>query len=366
MKNILMVKMKKLNVGILGATGMVGQRFISLLENHPWFIVKVVAASPNSAGRRYGDVVKDKWKMEVPIPKSVKKLIVKEVNKDMKDICGEVDFVFSALDMDKKSIIEIEEGYASLNVPVVSNNSAHRWTSDVPMIIPEINPNHVKLLDVQRKNRNWKKGFIAVKPNCSIQSYIPIIKALEEFNPQNVIVTTLQAISGAGKNFESWPEMNGNVIPLISGEEEKSEKEPLKVLGKIEDDELILAKLPLISASCIRVPVLDGHMASVSMELSKKVSKDEIIAAINNFNNPISKLRLPSAPKQFLKYFEEEDRPQTKIDIDFEGGMGITVGRLRQDSILGWKLIALSHNTIRGAAGGAVLVAELLMAKGYL
>lgn len=358
--------MDKLNVGILGATGMVGQRFISLLESHPWFEVVCVAASPRSAGKTYEKAVEGRWQMKSEIPNGVKNLIVKRVEDDLDEISKEVDFVFSALEMDKQKIKEIEEAYAGKDVPVVSNNSAHRWTEDVPMIIPEINPDHVKLIDIQRKNRGWNKGLIAVKPNCSIQSYVPIIKALEKYGPKRVAVTTLQAISGAGKTFETWPEMVDNVIPLIGGEEEKSEKEPMKVLGSIENDKLKLAEVPEISATCIRVPATDGHMASISIKLEKEIDDKEFINAIRTFNNPIAELNLPSAPKEFIKYFDEEDRPQTKLDRDFENGMGITVGRLRKDLILGWKFVALSHNTIRGAAGGAILLAELLKAKGYI
>lgn len=358
--------MTKLKVGILGATGMVGQRFVTLLNNHPWFDVVSVAASPRSAGKTYEEAVEKRWQMQSEIPENVKKLIVKKVEDDLDQISKEVDFVFSALEMDKQKIREIEESYAAKDVPVVSNNSAHRWTEDVPMIIPEINPEHVKLIDIQRKNRNWNKGLIAVKPNCSVQSYVPIIKALEKYNPEKIIVTTLQAISGAGKTFETWPEMVDNVIPLINGEEEKSEKEPMKVLGSVDDKGLKLATSPEISATCIRVPATNGHMASVSIELTKSIGEKEFIDAIRNFNNPIADLNLPSAPEEFIKYFDEEDRPQTKLDRDFEKGMGITVGRLRKDNILGWKFVALSHNTIRGAAGGAILLAELLKAKGYI
>ena len=358
--------MKKLKAGILGATGMVGQRFVTLLSNHPWFEVTSVAASPSSAGKTYEEAVKGRWQMQTGIPNNIKNLVVRAVENDMGKIAGEVDFVFSALDMDKEKIKQVEEAYAGKDVPVVSNNSAHRWTEDVPMIIPEVNPEHVRLIDYQRKNRGWKKGLIAVKPNCSIQSYVPIIKALEKYNVKNVEVTTAQAISGAGKTFETWPEMIDNVIPFISGEEEKSEKEPMKVLGKIKDNRLVLAEMPKISATCLRVAAADGHIASVSIELGKDVSEKEFIDAIRNYDNPIAELNLPSAPKHFMKYFNEEDRPQTKLDRNYEKGMGITVGRLRKDAILGWKFVALSHNTIRGAAGGAVLVAELLKAKGYI
>ncbi len=358
--------MPKIKVGILGATGMVGQRFITLLENHPWFEVACIAASPNSAGKTYEQAVKGRWKMQTKIPNKIGKLIVKRVEEDIDKICKEVELVFSALDMDKQKIKEVEEAYASRSIPVVSNNSAHRWTQDVPMIIPEINPEHSKLIAVQQKDRGWKKGFIAVKPNCSIQSYVPIIKALEKYNPKKVLVTTLQAVSGAGRTLAAWPEMKENVIPFIKNEEEKSEQEPLKILGKISNGKLKLAKTPEISATCIRVPVEDGHIASVEIQLGKQITKKQFIDAVTNYKNPIAKLGLPSAPKQFIKYFSEEDRPQTRLDRDFGHGMGITFGRLRKDNVLGWKFVALSHNTIRGAAGGAILLAELLKAKGYL
>ena len=358
--------MAKLKVGILGATGMVGQRFITLLENHPWFEVACMAASPSSAGKTYERAVQDRWKMQTKIPYNAAKLVVKKVEEDIDEICKEANFVFSALDMDKRKIQEIEEAYAKRGVPVVSNNSAHRWTEDVPMIIPEINPEHIELIDVQWKNRRWKKGFITVKPNCSIQSYIPIVKALEKYNPKKVLVTTLQAVSGAGKTLAAWPEINESVIPFINNEEEKSEQEPLKILGKISNGKLKLAKTPEISATCIRVPVEDGHMASVEIQLSKQITEKQFIDAVTHYKNPIAKLGLPSSPKQFIKYFNDEDRPQTKLDRDFEHGMGITFGRLRKDNVLGWKFVALSHNTIRGAAGGAILLAELLKAKGYL
>ena len=358
------IGMKKIKVGILGATGMVGQRFVTLLKNHPWFEVACVAASPNSAGMAYEDAVKGRWKMQTEVPSGIGKLIIKKVEQDIDGTCNEVDFVFSALDMDKQKIKDIEEAYASRGIPVVSNNSAHRWTEDVPMIIPEINPEHVKLIDTQRKNRKWEKGFIAVKPNCSIQSYVPIIKALERFHPAKVLVTTLQAVSGAGRTLESWPEMEENVVPFIKNEEEKSEKEPLKILGKISNGKLISAKNPEISATCIRVPVEDGHLASVEIRFKEKINKKQFIKNIEAFN-PILNLKLPSSPKVFIKYFGEEDRPQTRLDRDFGNGMGITVGRLRHDNF-GWKFVALSHNTVRGAAGGAILLAELLKAKGYL
>lgn len=359
-------RMKKLRVGILGATGMIGQRFISLLHNHPWFEVAIVAASPSSFGKPYEKAVEDRWKMNASIPDKVKNLTVYRVGEDFKQIIESVDFVFSALDMDKEKIKEVEQQYATFNIPVVSNNSAHRWTDDVPMIIPEVNPHHTDLIDFQRKKRNWRKGFIAAKPNCSIQSYVAILTALWKYRPQKVSVTSLQALSGAGKTFHGWPEMIDNVIPFISGEEEKSEKEPLKIWGRLNKESIHLIISPEISATCIRVPVTEGHMASVSVSFEKRPTKEEIIDSLINFQNPIVKLNLPSAPKQFISYFEEIDLPQTKGQRDNEHGMGITMGRLRQDPLFDWKFIALSHNTIRGAAGGAILLAELLKAKGYL
>lgn len=344
---------------------MVGQRFVTLLNNHPWFEVVSVAASPRSAGKIYGQAVKGRWTLKNDIPKIVENLIVKKVVDDIDEISNEVDLVFSALDMENEKIKKIEEKYAGNDVPVVSNNSAHRWTIDVPMIIPEMNPEHIRLIDFQRKNRGWKKGLIAVKPNCSIQSYIPIIKALEKYGPKRVILTTMQSISGASKTFETFPGILDNVIPYIKNEEEKSEKEPMKILGKMVGDKIKLAISPNISATCIRVATSDGHMTSVDIELEKDINEEQFISAIKNFKNPIECLNLPSSPKQFIKYFEQEDRPQTNLDRDFGNGMGITVGRLRKDSF-GWKFISLSHNTIRGAAGGAILTAELLKARNYL
>lgn len=382
---------EKLRVGILGATGMVGQRFISLLENHPWFNVAVLAASPQSAGKKYGEVMSGRWAMNTPIPEKAKNIIIKAVEEDFDKIVKEVDLVFSAIDIDpvrsrpaegsatgtlghsasngvnKQQIIrEIEERYAAAGIAVVSNNSAHRWTEDVPMIMPELNEDHLKIIDIQRKSRGWKKGLLVVKPNCSLQSYLPVIYALKKFVPEVVSVTTLQAISGAGKTFETWPEMLDNCIPFIGGEEEKTEKEPLKILGSIKGKKIVPDKKINISATCIRVACSNGHMASVAVKFKKKPTKEQIIDAIENFKNPLAGLDLPSAPKQFIKYFTEDNRPQTKLDRDYENGMGITCGRFREDSVLGWKFIALSHNTIRGAAGGAILIAELLYKKGYL
>ena len=357
---------RKLSVGILGATGMVGQRFISLLENHPWFEVRAVAASRNSAGKTYSEAVKGRWKFANPIPTGVRGLTVYSVEDDVRKIKSQVDFVFSAMDMEKDAIRALEELYASNGIPVVSNNSAHRWTADVPMIMPEINPDHLAMIPIQKKNRGWDSGFIVVKPNCSVQSYIPALEALKRFGPQKMIVSTLQAISGAGKTFETMPEILDNAIPFIGGEEGKSEKEPMKILGRIERGAFKLAKTPKISATCIRIPVTDGHMASVTVSFKTKPTKEAIVKAWRNFKNPLERLNLPSSPEKFLTYFEEDNRPQTKLDRDISRGMGISIGRLREDSILGWKFISLSHNTIRGAAGGAILVAELLKAKGYL
>ena len=352
-----------IKTGILGATGMVGQRFVSLLDGHPWFEVVAVAASPNSAGKTYAEAVKGRWCMPGGIPAAIGSLTVKEVEGDRDAIANEVDLVFSAIDMDKDDIRRVEEEYAQ-DVAVVSNNSAHRWTEDVPMIMPEINPDHVTLIDAQRKKRGWK-GLLAVKPNCSLQSYVPVISALQSFDVKKVEVTTLQAISGAGKTFKTWPEMVDNVIPFIGGEEEKSEREPMKILGNVADGRIEEAKSPVISATCIRVPVSDGHMASVAMELGREMSEKDFITRLESYN-PLAGMDLPSAPKQMIRYCPEDDRPQTHDERDYADGMGVTVGRLRKDDVLGWKFVALSHNTIRGAAGGAILVAELLKAKGYV
>ncbi len=357
---------KKLRVGILGATGMVGQRFISLLENHPWFDIVAVAASPSSAGKTYADAVDGRWHMQSQIPPSVRGLVVRSVTDDLKSIAGDVDLVFSALDMDKETLKQVEIDYAAAGVAVVSNNSAHRWTEDVPMIMPEINPEHSKLIETQRQNRNWSTGLIAVKPNCSIQSYVSILTALKNFKPLNIGVTSLQAISGAGKTFEMWPEMVDNVIPFIGGEEEKSEKEPLKIWGTIEDGVIKNANSPTINATCIRVPVSDGHMASVWSLFENMPTKEEFIEATTNYNSPIANLGLPSAPKRLIQYLEDDDRPQTRLDRDYENGMGISLGRLRQVGDHEWQFIALSHNTVRGAAGGSILLGELLTSQGYI
>ena len=356
---------EKLRVGILGATGMVGQRFISLLENHPWFEVVTVAASPRSAGKTYEEAVGGRWKMTTPMPEAVKKLIVKDVN-EVEAISAEVDFVFSAVDMTKDEIRAIEEKYAKAETPVVSNNSAHRWTPDVPMVVPEINPDHMKVIDFQKKRLGTSRGFIAVKPNCSIQSYAPVLTAWMEFEPYEAIVSTYQAISGAGKTFKDWPEMEGNIIPYIGGEEEKSEKEPLRIWGKIEDGVIVPADFIKITSQCIRVPVLNGHTATVFVKFKKNPTKEQLIAKLVSFKGIPQELNLPSAPKQFIQYLEEDNRPQVTLDVDFEHGMGISVGRIREDSIYDWKFVGLSHNTVRGAAGGAVLCAELLKAQGYI
>lgn len=356
---------KKLRVGILGATGMVGQRFISLLENHPWFEVVTVAASPRSAGKTYEEAVGGRWKMTTPMPEGVKNLVVHNVN-EVEEVAATVDFVFSAVDMTKDEIRAIEEAYAKTETPVVSNNSAHRWTPDVPMVVPEINSQHFEVIADQKKRLGTTRGFIAVKPNCSIQSYAPCLAAWKEFGPKEVVATTYQAISGAGKTFKDWPEMVENIIPYIGGEEEKSEQEPLRIWGKIEDGVIKKAEGPLITTQCIRVPVEDGHTAAVFVNFKKKPTKEEIIDRWNNFSGEPQKLNLPSAPKQFIRYMEEDNRPQVHLDRDYEHGMGISLGRLREDTAFDYKFVGLSHNTLRGAAGGAVLSAELLTAKGYI
>ena len=356
---------QKLRVGILGATGMVGQRFISLLENHPWFEVTTIAASPRSAGKTYEEAVGDRWKMDTPMPEAVKKLVVMNVN-DVEHVASTVDFVFSAVDMSKDEIKAIEEAYAKTETPVVSNNSAHRWTPDVPMVVPEINPEHFDVIEFQKKRLGTKRGFIAVKPNCSIQSYAPVLTAWKEFEPYEVVATTYQAISGAGKTFKDWPEMEGNIIPFIGGEEEKSEQEPLRIWGKIENGVIVKATEPKITCQCIRVPVLNGHTAAVFVKFRKKPTKEQLIEKLENFKGLPQELNLPSAPKQFIRYMTEDNRPQVTLDVNYENGMGINVGRLREDTIYDWKFVGLSHNTVRGAAGGAVLCAETLVAKKFI
>ena len=356
---------QKLRVGILGATGMVGQRFISLLENHPWFEVVTLAASPRSAGKTYEEAVGGRWKMDTPMPEAVKKLVVMNVN-DVEHVASTVDFVFSAVDMSKDEIKAIEEAYAKTETPVVSNNSAHRWTPDVPMVVPEINPEHFDVIEFQKKRLGTKRGFIAVKPNCSIQSYAPVLTAWKEFEPYEVVATTYQAISGAGKTFKDWPEMEGNIIPFIGGEEEKSEQEPLRIWGKIENGVIVKATEPKITCQCIRVPVLNGHTAAVFVKFRKKPTKEQLIEKLENFKGLPQELNLTRAPKQFIRYMTEDNRPQVTLDVNYENGMGINVGRLREDSIYDWKFVGLSHNTVRGAAGGAVLCAETLVAKKYI
>jgi aspartate-semialdehyde dehydrogenase len=356
----------KIPVGILGATGMVGQRFITLLESHPWFHIACIAASNRSKGKTYREAVKGRWSMNGDIPTVIGERRVLSVEDDMMKIAGQCSLVFCAIDADKKLIRQLENEYAAQGLAVVSNNSAHRWTDDVPMIMPEINPHHLDIITDQRSRRGWNSGLIVVKPNCSIQSYVPLLEAWKTLEPEKVIVSTYQAISGAGKSFSTWPEMQDNVIPYIGGEEEKSEKEPLKIWGHIVDGVFERAHGPDISAQCIRVPVSDGHMASIHVSFKNKTTASELIQKLNNFQNPLEALNLPSAPDPFITYFNEDNRPQTGLDRDIGQGMGVAVGRLRPDNILDWKCVALSHNTIRGAAGGSVLNAELLVAKGFV
>lgn len=356
--------MKKLKVGIIGATGMVGQRFVLLLENHPYFEISALIAGPRSAGQKYSDAVSGRWKMTVECPESVKDMVVmssEDVEK-VRDIC---DFVFCAVNMPKDETRALEERYAKAEIPVVSNNSAHRWTPDVPMVIPEINDSHLDVIAAQRKRLGTKRGFIAVKPNCSIQSYVGALTPLKKYGIKEIVATTYQAISGAGKTFNEWPEMIDNLIPFIGGEEEKSEKEPLRVWGKVENGEIVPAKSPIITTQCLRVPVSDGHMAAVFVKFENKPTKEEILADWKNFSGKPQSLGLPSAPEQFITYFEEDNRPQTKLDRDLYGGMGVSVGRLREDTVYDYKFVGLSHNTLRGAAGGAVLIAELLCKEGF-
>ncbi len=358
--------MKKFNVGIIGATGMVGQRFISLLADHPWFNIVLLAASPRSAGKKYTEAVGNRWAMSGDIPEKVRDMVMYDATADIEKIAAQVDFVFCAVDMKKDEIRALEEAYAKAECPVISNNSAHRHTQDVPMIVPEINPEHAEIINAQRKRLGTKRGFVAVKSNCSLQSYVPALHPLMQFGVKNVLACTYQAISGAGKTFETWPEMVDNVIPFIGGEEEKSEIEPLKIWGKIEGDKIVDATSPAITTQCLRVPVSDGHTAAVFVSFDKKPSIDEIKTAWKNFKGVPQELELPSAPKQFLNYFEEDNRPQAKLDRNMEGGMAVSIGRLREDSQYDYKFVCLSHNTLRGAAGGAVLMAELLAANGYM
>ena len=357
--------MKQYQVGIIGATGMVGQRFATLLENHPWFTVKKLAASARSAGKTYEEALGDRWCMSTPVPESMKKMVVLDAS-HVEEVASKVDFVFCAVDMKKEEIRALEESYAKAECPVVSNNSAHRFIPDVPMVVPEINPEHLDIIAAQRARLGTKKGFVAVKSNCSLQSYVPALHPLkDEFGLSKVLVCTYQAISGAGKTFATWPEMVDNCIPYIGGEEEKSEQEPLKLWGKVENGAIVPAASPSITAQCLRIPVTDGHMAAVFMSFDKKPTKEEILDRWANFEGEAQRLALPSAPKHFLHYFEENDRPQTKLDRNLENGMAVSIGRLRPDTQYDYKFVCLSHNTLRGAAGGGVLLAELLAAKGY-
>ena len=357
--------MKKFNVGVIGATGMVGQRFMLLLENHPWFNVVALAASARSAGKTYAQAVGDKWAFETPIPQKYRELTVLDAEADIDEIAKRVDFVFCAVNMDKAKIKALEETYAKKEVPVVSNNSAHRFTPDVPMVIPEINAEHIQVIEAQRARLKTKRGFIAVKSNCSLQSYVPLLHPLKAFGIEHAAVCTYQAISGAGKTFKTMPEILDNIIPYIGGEEEKSEKEPLKIWGSIENGEIVNAASPTITAQCLRVPVSDGHTAAVFVKFENKPTKEEILKAWADFKGEPQTLDLPSAPKQFIRYFEEDNRPQAKLDRMEGNGMSVSAGRLREDTLFDYKFVGLSHNTLRGAAGGAVLLAELLAAKGY-
>ena len=358
--------MEKYKVGVIGATGMVGQRFVSLLEHHPWFTLTAVAASSRSAGKTYAEAIGNRWALETPMPECAKNLVVLNATDDIEAITAQVDFVFSAVDMKKEEIKALEEAYAKHECPVVSNNSAHRWTSDVPMVVPEINPEHIKVIEAQRKRLGVERGFVAVKSNCSLQSYVPALHPLRGFGLEQVLECIYQAISGAGKTFETWPEIVDNVVPYIGGEEEKSEQEPMKLWGKVENGVIVNAESPAITAQCLRVPVSNGHMAAVFVRFQNKPSMDEIKELWANFSGRPQELALPSAPKQFLHYFEEPDRPQTRLDRMCEGGMAVCIGRLRPDTQYDYKFVCLSHNTLRGAAGGAVLLAELLCAEGYI
>ena len=358
--------MKQYKVGVVGATGMVGQRFVTLLENHPWFKLTVVAASGRSAGKTYEEAVGPRWAMTTPMPESVKKMIVADASK-VEEVASQVDFIFCAVNMPKDEIKALEEAYAKAECPVVSNNSANRFTPDVPMVVPEINADHIEIIAAQRKRLGTKRGFIAVKSNCSLQSYVPALHPLmKDFGVSKALVCTYQAISGAGKTFDRMPEIVDNVIPYIGGEEEKSEQEPLKIWGHLENGVIVPAKAPIISAHCVRVAVADGHLATCWASFEKPATKEEIIERWRAFEGLPQKMNLPSAPHPFLQYFEEDNRPQTRLDRDFERGMGISLGRLRGDSLFDWRFVGLSHNTLRGAAGGAVLIAELLCAQGYI
>ena len=357
---------KQYKVGIVGATGMVGQRFVTLLENHPWFKLTVLAASGRSAGKTYEEAVGPRWAMTSPMPESVKKMVVLDASK-VEEVASQVDFIFCAVNMPKDEIKALEEAYAKAECPVVSNNSANRFTPDVPMVVPEINADHIEIIPAQRKRLGTKRGFIAVKSNCSLQSYVPALHPLmKDYGVTKCLVCTYQAISGAGKTFETFPDILDNVIPYIGGEEEKSEQEPLKLWGHIDGDKIVPATAPSITAQCLRVPVSDGHMGAVFVSFDKKPTKEEILKTWKEFHGPAQDLDLPSAPKQFLHYFEEDDRPQPKLDRMIENGMAVSIGRLREDTQYDYKFVCLSHNTLRGAAGGAVLLAELLCAEGYM
>ena len=356
---------KKFRVGILGGTGMVGQRFITILDNHPWFQVTTIAASSNSSGKTYEEAVAGRWKMDVPIPDDVKGIVVHDVT-EVEQVASEVDFVFSAVDMTKDEIKKIEEAYAKTETPVVSNNSAHRWTPDVPMVVPEINIDHFNVIESQKKRLGTERGFIAVKPNCSLQGYIPALAAWKEFEPYEMTVCTYQAISGAGKTFSDWPEMIENIIPYIGGEEEKSEEEPLKIFGHIENGEIVKAEGLDITAQCVRVPVLNGHTAACFVKFKNKPTKEELIQRLKDYKGFPQEADLPNAPKPFIQYLEEDNRPQVKLDVDYEKGFGVSVGRVREDKIYDFKFIGLAHNTVRGAAGGAILCAEALAHMGYI
>ena len=359
--------MKQYKVGVIGATGMVGQRFVTLMEHHPWFNLTVVAASGRSAGKTYEEAIGDRWAMDTPMPQEAKNLIVLNAQEDVDKIAGLVDFVFCAVDMKKDEILALEERYARHECPVVSNNSANRWTPDVPMVVPEINPGHLQVIEAQRRRLGTARGFIAVKSNCSIQSYVPALHPLKEaFGLKRVLACTYQAISGAGKTFKTWPEMVDNLIPYIGGEEEKSEREPLKVWGKVENGVIVTADSPAITSQCLRVPVSNGHTAAVFVDFERKPTEEEIKALWASYKGRAQELELPTAPKQFIHYFEEPDRPQARLDRELEGGMAISVGRLRPDTQYDYKFVCLSHNTLRGAAGGGVLLAELLCAEGYI
>ncbi|MBE6778243.1 MAG: aspartate-semialdehyde dehydrogenase [Ruminococcaceae bacterium] len=357
--------MKTYRVGIVGCTGMVGQRFMTLLENHPWFKVTCLAASPRSAGKTYEEAVAGRWAMDTPMPEAMKSMTVLDAS-HVEEVAGLVDFIFCAVDMPKAEIRALEEAYAKAECPVVSNNSAHRGTPDVPMIIPELNWKHEEIIHDQRKRLGTKRGFVAVKSNCSLQSYVPALFPLDDFGVKEVLVTTYQAISGAGKTFERWPEMVDNVIPYIGGEEEKSEQEPLKIWGTMENGQIVPATSPAFTAQCLRVPVTNGHFAAVFVRFENKPTKEQIIQRWNTFAGRPQELKLPSAPEHFLRYFEEDNMPQTKLHRDLEGGMTVSLGRLREDSQYDYKFVGLSHNTLRGAAGGAVLLAELLCADNYI